>query len=61
MKLYDFAFSPNCRKVRAVGSELGAQLEIVTIDLVKGELVRGVDHFMLREVYPLFGAPARLD
>jgi glutathione S-transferase len=37
MKLYDFAFSANCRKVRAVAYELGAPLEIVHVDLVKGE------------------------
>lgn len=36
MKLYDFAFSPNCRKVRAVAYELGIALEIETIDLLKG-------------------------
>lgn len=37
MKLYDFAFSPNCRKVRAVAYELGAELETIHVDLVKGE------------------------
>lgn len=37
MKLYDFAFSPNCRKVRAVAYELGLPLEHVHVDLVKGE------------------------
>lgn len=37
MKLYDFAFSPNCRKVRAVAYELGLALESVHVDLVKGE------------------------
>jgi glutathione S-transferase len=37
MKLYDFAFSPNCRKVRAVAYELGLTLESVHVDLVKGE------------------------
>lgn len=37
MKLYDFAFSPNCRKVRAVAYELGARLELVHVDLVKSE------------------------
>jgi glutathione S-transferase len=36
MKLYDFAFSPNCRKVRAVAYELGIQLEFVRVDLPKG-------------------------
>lgn len=37
MKLYDFAFSPNCRKVRAVANELGVALEYVHVNLVKGE------------------------
>jgi glutathione S-transferase len=37
MKLHDFAFSPNCRKVRAVAYELGVELEHVPVDLVKGE------------------------
>src|SRR5688572_19644964 len=36
MKLYDFAFSPNCRKVRAVAYELGIALEPVHVDLVRG-------------------------
>jgi glutathione S-transferase len=36
MKLYDFAFSPNCRKVRALVYELGIAVELVPIDLVKG-------------------------
>ncbi|WP_437744996.1 glutathione S-transferase family protein [Sorangium sp. So ce302] len=33
MKLYDFAFSPNCRKVRAVAYELGVSFEPVHVDL----------------------------
>ena len=37
MKLYDFPFSPNCRKVRAVAYELGVALEPVPVDLIKGE------------------------
>jgi glutathione S-transferase len=37
MKLYDFAFSPNCRKVRAVAYELGVPLESVHVDLLTGE------------------------
>ena len=37
MKLYDFAFSPNCRKVRAVAYELGVSLESVHVDLVRGD------------------------
>jgi glutathione S-transferase len=37
MRLHDFAFSPNCRKVRAVAYELGIELDIVPIDLIKGE------------------------
>jgi glutathione S-transferase len=36
MKLYDFAFSPNCRKVRALAYELGTKLEYVSVDLLKG-------------------------
>jgi glutathione S-transferase len=36
MKLYDFAFSPNCRKVRAVAYELGVTLEPVHVDLPHG-------------------------
>lgn len=37
MKLYDFAFSPNSRKVRAVAYELGVALEPVHVDLLTGE------------------------
>ncbi len=37
MKLYDFAFSPNCRKVRAVAYELGTALDDVSVHLVRGE------------------------
>jgi glutathione S-transferase len=37
MKLYDFAFSPNCRKVRAVAYELEVPLESVPVDLLRGE------------------------
>ncbi|HTU61539.1 MAG TPA: glutathione S-transferase family protein [Polyangiales bacterium] len=37
MKLYDFAFSPNCRKVRATAYELGVPLESVHVDLLNGE------------------------
>jgi glutathione S-transferase len=36
MKLYDFAFSPNCRKVRAVAYELGIEFESIHVDLVNG-------------------------
>jgi glutathione S-transferase len=36
MKLHDFAFSPNCRKVRALAYELRIQLEFVPVDLLKG-------------------------
>ena len=36
MKLYDFAFSTNCRKVRALAYELGIPLEFVSVDLPKG-------------------------
>jgi glutathione S-transferase len=37
MLLYDFAFSPNCRKVRSVAYELGIELDYVPVNLVKGE------------------------
>ncbi len=37
MKLYDFPFSPNCRKVRAIAYELGIPLDFVAVDLLKGE------------------------
>lgn len=37
MKLYDFAFSPNCRKVRAVAYELGIELELAPVNLIQGE------------------------
>ena len=37
MKLYDFPFSPNCRKVRAVAYELGIAFESVPVNLVRGE------------------------
>jgi glutathione S-transferase len=37
MKLYDYAFSPNCRKVRAVGYELGVTFEYAPVNLLKGE------------------------
>lgn len=37
MKLYDFPFSPNCRKVRAVAYELGFELELSPVNLIKGE------------------------
>ena len=37
MKFYDFALSPNCQKVAALAREVGVPLEIVAIDLFKGE------------------------
>jgi glutathione S-transferase len=36
MKLYDFPFSPSCRKVRAVAYELAIPLEHVHVDLLRG-------------------------
>jgi glutathione S-transferase len=36
VKLYDFPFSPNCRKVRAVAYELGIALDYEHIDLLTG-------------------------
>ena len=37
MRLYHFATSPNCLKVRAVAYELGVELELVTVNIFKGE------------------------
>jgi len=37
MRLHDFPFSPNCRKVRAVAYEVGIALEHVPVDLLTGE------------------------
>jgi glutathione S-transferase len=37
MKLYDFAPSPNCRKVRAIAYELDIPLEYVPVNLIRGE------------------------
>jgi glutathione S-transferase len=37
MKLYDFPFSPNCRKVRAVAYEVGVAFEFVPVNLLTGE------------------------
>jgi len=36
VKLYDFPFSPDCRKVRAVAYELGIALEYEHVDLLTG-------------------------
>jgi len=37
MKLYDYPFSPNCRKVRAVAYELGIELDYIRVNLLAGE------------------------
>ncbi len=37
MKLYDHPLSPNTRKIRALAIELGMELEIINVDLMKGE------------------------
>jgi glutathione S-transferase len=37
MKLYDFPYSPNCRKVRAVAYELGIELVFSPVNLVQRE------------------------
>ena len=37
MKLYNSNFSPNALRVRAVAAELGIPLDIVEVDLRKGE------------------------
>ena len=37
MKIYDSPFSPNCRKVRAVVHELGLDVDLIPVNLFKGE------------------------
>jgi len=37
MKLYQFPLSPNCQKVVALAAEVGVPLELVHVDLFKGE------------------------
>jgi glutathione S-transferase len=37
MRLYDFPASPHCLKVRAVAHELGVELEIVEVNILRGE------------------------
>src|SRR5688500_10368705 len=37
MKLYQFPLSPNCQKVVAIAHEVGLPLEIVNVDLFKGQ------------------------
>lgn len=37
MRLYDFPASPHCLKVRAVAYELGLDLEIVEVNILRGE------------------------
>jgi len=37
MKLYQLPFSPACQKVIAVAHEVGVALELVTLDIFKGE------------------------
>lgn len=37
MKLYQLPFSPACQKVVAVAHEVGAPLELVNVDIFKGE------------------------
>ena len=37
MRLYHFPTSPNCLKVRAVAYEIGVELELVTVNIFKGE------------------------
>ena len=36
MKLYEFPSSPHCLKVRAVAYELGVELELVAVDILRG-------------------------
>ena len=37
MKLYQLSLSPNCQKVIALGHEVGLPLELVAVDLFKGD------------------------
>ena len=37
MKLYQFPLSPNCQKVVALAHEVGLPLDLVTVELFKGE------------------------
>jgi glutathione S-transferase len=37
MRLYQFPFSPSCQKVVALAHEVGVPLELVTVELFKGE------------------------
>lgn len=37
MKLYQIPVSPNCQKVVALANEVGAELELATLDVFKGE------------------------
>jgi len=37
MKLYNYPFSPNCQKVIALAHEVGTPLQIVHVELFKGE------------------------
>ena len=37
MRLYDFPASPHCLKVRAVAHELGVDLDIVEVNILRGE------------------------
>jgi glutathione S-transferase len=37
MKLYSFPLSPNCQKVVALAAEVGIPLELVAVDLFKGQ------------------------
>jgi glutathione S-transferase len=37
MKLYQYPFSPNCQKVVALAHEVGVPLELVMVELFKGE------------------------
>jgi glutathione S-transferase len=37
MKLYQFPLSPNCQKVVAIAHEVGLKLDIVNVDLFKGQ------------------------
>lgn len=65
MKLYDFAFSPNCRKVRGVNGGAGVAFHrdgelraIEAVEVRDGKLLR-MHHFMQPAVIAAFARAAR--
>jgi glutathione S-transferase len=57
MKLYNADLSPNCLRVRAVANELGIDLELIHVDLRKGE--HKADEFL--EMNPNAKVPVLVD